>query len=123
MSYFINHITQAFFKLLSIYCKSLIYFLSLTLIWTSLLEPAYAGNIFENCTCYLKYKLLVGNFPAMITAISGMLAIGLAAIGSFKGAWAVLFVSVFSYIYDDILQMFFPLISCTDPLVKCPGQG
>lgn len=48
-----------------------------------------------------------GSFGAMVVAITGVLAIVSAVTGSYKGAWAVLYVSVGLFILKDLVRLLF----------------
>lgn len=52
-------------------------------------------------------KISQGYFGAMATAITAALAIIAAITGSFRGAWAVMFVSVGLYVLDPLVKLFF----------------
>jgi len=78
-------------------------------------EKAFAAQgdtIFQDAACTLLTAVLTDNFGAMITVIAGGLAILASAMGSFKGAWALLFVSIGIFIYPDLVHVFFPELAC-----------
>lgn len=53
-------------------------------------------------------EVALGSFGAMTVAITGILAIVAAVSGSYKGAWAVLYVSLGLYILKDLVRLLFP---------------
>ncbi len=55
-------------------------------------------------------EVAVGGFGAMVVAITGILAIVSAVTGSYKGAWAVAYVSVGLYILKELVRLLFPAI-------------
>lgn len=65
------------------------------------------GDIFGT-NCKNIKTLLSGNFGAMLTAITGALAIIASVAGSFRGAWALLFVSVGSFVFEGLVELLFP---------------
>lgn len=65
------------------------------------------GDIFGTNCSNIK-TLLSGNFGAMLTAITGALAIIASVAGSFRGAWALLFVSVGSFVFEGLVELLFP---------------
>jgi hypothetical protein len=67
------------------------------------------GEIFEQSACGILGDVLAADFGAMITVIAGSLAILASVTGSFRGAWALLFVSVGSFIFPDTVKLLFPL--------------
>lgn len=67
------------------------------------------GEVFRLSGCALLEDVLAEDFGAMITVIAGSLAILASVTGSFRGAWALIFVSVGSFIFGDIVELLFPL--------------
>ena len=103
----------------STYLRSLatlgLYAVGLTMLCLVAVEPALAqqgGNIFQTAACNILEEVLKKDFGAMITAITGLLALIAAAAGSFKGAWALIFVSVGSFIFPGVVAMIFPGLAC-----------
>lgn len=89
--------------------------LAMVLVNTSTADWAAAqegASVFEKYACSILGDVITGDFSAMITAITGVLAIIAAAAGSFKGAWALLFVSCGAFIYPALVKVFFPDLSC-----------
>lgn len=77
--------------------------------------PAFAvtgEGVFTKAAENILCNVLHEEFGAMLTAIAGILAIVAAAAGSFKGAWALLFVSVGSFVADALVGLLFSNISC-----------
>lgn len=70
------------------------------------------ASVFEKYACSILGDVITGDFSAMVTAITGVLAIIAAAAGSFKGAWALLFVSCGAFIYPALVKVFFPDLQC-----------
>ena len=69
---------------------------------------ATGGQLFHDYACDLQDLVLKQDFGAMMTAIAGLLALIMAAVGIFRGAWLLIFVSVGIYIYPGIVATFFP---------------
>lgn len=80
---------------------------------TGVVVAQSGGEIFETAACNLLEKLLNSHFGAMLTAIAGALAIVASVVGSFKGAWALIFVSVGCYIAPMLIGELFPDLYCT----------
>jgi hypothetical protein len=70
------------------------------------------GSFFEQAACSLLYKVMQKDFGAMVTALAGLFAIIASAAGAYKGAWALVFVSVGCFIYPAIVEAFFPGLKC-----------
>lgn len=78
-------------------------------------SPALAATgdgVFTQAAKNILCEVMKKEFGAMLTALTGLLAIIAAAAGSFKGAWALLFVSVGTFISDALVGFLFPSISC-----------
>ena len=73
---------------------------------------ATGDGVFTNAAENILCKVLHKEFGAMLTAIAGILAIVAAAAGSFKGAWALVFVSVGCYVADALVNLLFSSVSC-----------
>ena len=89
--------------------------LAFTMFHVVLADGAFAqegGSVFEKAACNLLTEVLTKDFGAMVTAITGLLAIVAAAAGSFKGAWALIFVSVGAFIYPALVKVLFPNLAC-----------
>ncbi len=76
-------------------------------------DSAYAqvaGEVvtFKSAAQQIVDKVAVGAFGAMATAITAALAIVAAITGSYKGAWAVLYVSIGLFILKPLCQLLFP---------------
>lgn len=74
-------------------------------------EPAFSqtgGEIFKDAACGLLEKVLAKDYGALLTMIAGSLAILAAVTGSFKGAWALVFVSVGSFVFPHTVGLLFP---------------
>lgn len=93
----LKSIPRPFFLLLCIFCLN-----SVALAQTG-------GEIFGDSACGILGDVLAADFGAMITVIAGSLAILASVTGSFRGAWALLFVSVGSFIFPDTVKLLFPL--------------
>jgi hypothetical protein len=70
------------------------------------------GEIFQDATVNLACKVLPGKFGAMLTAFTGMFALIAAATGAYRGAWALLFVSVGCYIAKELVGVLFGDVNC-----------
>ncbi len=70
------------------------------------------GEIFGKAACNLLKQVLEQHFGSMITVLSGVLAIFSAVLGSFKGAWACIFVSVGCFIAEELVMILFPNLAC-----------
>jgi hypothetical protein len=93
----------------------LLFLLGLVLLHCGLTGAAQAqtgGQVFGTSACNLLGQVLEKNFGAMITVITGALAILAAIVGSFKGAWALVFVSVGCFICEELIQILFPGLQC-----------
>jgi hypothetical protein len=66
------------------------------------------GEIFADAACGILEKVLIQDFGALITVIAGSLAILASVTGSFRGAWALLFVSVGTFVYPATVELLFP---------------
>ena len=78
------------------------------------IAQAQTGDeVFGNSACNLLTQVLTKKYGAMITVLSGVLAIAAAVMGSFKGAWSLLFVSVGCVIAEELVQVLFPNLSCS----------
>jgi len=87
--------------------------LLLTICFFSNLAMAQTGGqVFQQSACAILDRVLAQDFGALITVIAGSLAIIASVTGSFRGAWALIFVSVGSFIFSDIVHLLFPL-GCT----------
>lgn len=103
---FVKKLRVIFYKLEN---KNLIVTFALILLLASTSDDAYAqGKGFKEAAQGLIKLLGEGKFGAMLTAVTAALAIVAAVAGSYKGAWAVLFVSVGSFILKGLVQVFFP---------------
>ena len=74
-------------------------------------QPAFSqtgSEIFAEAGCGLLYKVITQDFGALLTVLSGSLAILAAVQGSFKGAWAMVFVSVGSFVFPITVGLLFP---------------
>ena len=71
--------------------------------------PGPAGQqIFAQAACGILFQVLAEDFGGMLTVIAGSLAILASVTGSFKGAWALVFVSVGSFVYPHTVSVLFP---------------
>lgn len=80
-------------------------------------EPVFAqtgGEIFKDAACGLLGKVLTKDYGGLLTMIAGSLAILASVTGSFKGAWALVFVSVGSFVFPHTVDLLFPGM--------CPAQ-
>ena len=80
--------------------------------WIDIAAAQTGGEVFKKYACSILGNVINGDFAAMITAITGVLAIIAAAAGSFKGAWALVFVSCGAFIFPALVETFFPNLSC-----------
>ena len=90
----------------SVFLAALVFFLLTSA------SPVYGQDFFAQYACDLQLDVLGGSFGAMLTAIAGVIAIIAAAAGSFKGAWACVFVSVGSYVLPEIIGILSPTLNC-----------
>ncbi len=100
---------------LSQHSTGIVFVLSLLVVHLSFGSIAFAASgdqIFDQAACTLLDAVLTSNFGAMITVIAGALAILASVMGSFKGAWALLFVSVGCFIYPELVKVLFGGLSC-----------
>ncbi|MBP9837439.1 MAG: hypothetical protein KBC84_01865 [Proteobacteria bacterium] len=65
------------------------------------------GEIFKDAATTLACKVMPGKFGAMLSVFAGIFAIVAAATGSYRGAWALLFVSVGAFIFKEIVKILF----------------
>ena len=72
------------------------------------------GKIFETAACNLLNQVLAKNFGAMLTVFAGLFALISAAVGSFRMAWVLVFVSTGIFIFPRIVELLFTL--------NCPAQ-
>ena len=81
------------------------------LLFAGMQSAAFAagGDPFKDAACNLFNLVLEKDFGAMATVIAGALAIVASIVGSFKGAWALVFVSVGCYIAEELVQKLFPM--------------
>ena len=98
---------------------SLLVIAGFVLLVAGLHQGAYADSAsscqdgdFGECACDILHDLMDKNFGAMLTVITGALAIVLSILGVYKGAWAVLFVSVGCFISEQLIKGFFPGVGC-----------
>lgn len=106
------------------YQRYCIYFFAVVLWNLALTEPAMAaqgGTIFRAFACALLEKVLQEDFGAAVTAVTGFLAIVAAAAGSFRGAWACVFVSVGCFVYPGLVGVFFPDLECAGVGLEAPN--
>lgn len=116
---FMENTNTAFFGGLRRFCSKnqryIFFFAALGLQLLLLTVRTYAADdFFQTYACNLLDQVLTDYFGAMVTAVAGLLALVGAASGNFKGAWALLFVSVGAFIYPTLVQELFPNLSCTD---------
>ena len=75
-------------------------------------QPALAQvageQIFAQAGCGILFRVLAEDFGGMLTVIAGSLAILASVTGSFKGAWALVFVSVGSFVFPHTVSILFP---------------
>ncbi len=77
------------------------------------ISPSFAEqDIFGKYACKLYSDVLENNFGAMLTVVTGALAIVASIVGSFKGAWALLFVSVGCFVAKTLVSVLFPHMGC-----------
>ena len=84
---------------------------ALVLLLTVFAGEAFAATgdqIFKTATCNLLDDVITKDFGAMITVLAGSLAILASVMGSFKGAWVLLFVSVGCYVLPETVDVLFP---------------
>jgi hypothetical protein len=78
-------------------------------------EPAFAASgdgIFKEAAFNIVCKVLPERFGAMLSAFAGIFALVSAVIGNFRGAWALVFVSVGCYIAGDMVNQLFDIGTC-----------
>ncbi|HMO17834.1 MAG TPA: hypothetical protein PKA63_06935 [Oligoflexia bacterium] len=66
------------------------------------------SEIFKNAACNLLGPVLTEHFGAMITVLAGAFAIISSVVGSFRMAWVLVFVSVGTFIFPELVEVFFP---------------
>jgi len=74
----------------------------------ALAQDATGEQIFSQAACGILFEVLAKDFGGMLTVIAGSLAILASVTGSFKGAWALVFVSVGSFVYPHTVSILFP---------------
>lgn len=73
-------------------------------------EPALAqtgSDIFKRAACDILGPVLTGSFGAMISVFAGVFALVAAVTGSYRGAWALLFVSVGAFLAKNVVGVLF----------------
>ncbi len=73
-------------------------------------QPAFAqtgGEIFRKAASTISCDVMPGKFGAMVSGFAGIFALISAATGSYRGAWALLFVSIGAFLFPEIIQIFF----------------
>ena len=80
--------------------------LGLGLLYTVGAEPAHAGVGTYNEACGKLLGLVEGSFGALVAAAAGVGAIVASALGGFKMAWALVVVSVGSFILRSYITLF-----------------
>ena len=73
-------------------------------------EPTFAqtgGQIFKDAASDIACKVMPKKFGAMISGFAGIFALISAATGSYRGAWALLFVSIGAFLFPEIIQILF----------------
>lgn len=96
------------FKLLSLICFAV----AISLV---VCEPALAASgdgIFKEAAFNIVCKVLPERFGAMLSAFAGIFALVSAVVGNFRGAWALVFVSVGCYIAGDMVNQLFDIGTC-----------
>ncbi len=92
-------------------------FLGILILSGGLLDVSFAqtgGEVFKSAASNIACKVITGKFGAMLTIFSGIFAIVAAATGSYKGAWALLFVSIGAFIFKEFVSILFSgSIACT----------
>lgn len=66
------------------------------------------GDIFAKAAKTIVGEIATGAFGAMATVVTGALAIVAAITGSYRGAWAILFVSIGLFILEPLCKLLFP---------------
>lgn len=88
------------------------YAMLVTLLYPAFVNFASAqGVTFKQAAQRIAGEVAGGAFGAMVVAITGILAIVSAVTGSYKGAWAVLYVSIGLYILKELVKILFPGIA------------
>lgn len=85
-------------------------FLGILIISGGLLDVSLAetgGEVFKSAASNIACKVITGKFGAMLTIFAGIFAIVAAAAGSYKGAWALLFVSIGAFIFKEFVSILF----------------
>lgn len=75
----------------------------------SLAFAAEGDTIFKQAAVGILRKVLPGSFGAMLAMVAGVLALVAAAVGSYKGAWSLLFVCIACNLAADFVKLLFPL--------------
>lgn len=84
--------------------------LGIILISAGLIDHAFAqtgSEVFKSAASNIACKVVPKKFGAMLTIFAGVFAIVAAAAGSYKGAWALLFVSIGSFIFGEFIKILF----------------
>ena len=88
----------------------LLFILGTGLLVFGLSDPAIAqtgGGIFREAASNIACKVLPGKFGAMLSAFAGVFALIAAATGSYRGAWALVFVSIGAFIFKEFVAILF----------------
>lgn len=66
--------------------------------------------IFKEAAGAIVIKILPGSFGATVAVVTGILALVSAAVGSYKGAWALLFVCIACRLAQNFVELLFPAV-------------
>lgn len=66
-------------------------------------------GIFDTAACTLGQEVLTKEYGAMLSAIAGLLAIMASVMGAFKAAWSLVFVTVGTFTFPQIVSELFTI--------------
>ncbi len=107
------HLEQAQVKccrLLQRHSGSLLLLFGTVLLLNGMQDVALAQTgegIFDDAACVLGQEVLTKEYGAMLSAIAGLLAIITSVMGAFKSAWALVFVTVGTFTFPQIVSELF----------------
>lgn len=74
---------------------------------------ATGDEVFKTAATDIACKVMPKKFGAMLAGFAGLFALISAVTGSYKGAWALLFVSIGAFIFPEVIGILFKgTVSC-----------
>ena len=74
---------------------------------TDLTLAQTGGEIFQDAATQLACVVMPGKFGALLSTFTGIFALIAAATGNYRGAWALVFVSVGAFIFKEFVAILF----------------